>query len=303
MANSISLAQKFLPLLDEVYGSSALTSILDNQMVEFSGGNTVKVFKMSLDGLGDYNRNSGFVKGDVTGSWESLALTQDRGRSFLVDSMDDEETLNQSFGKLSSEFIRSKVAPEIDAYRFAAYAGKSGIGSTYSATALSSSTVISAIDTGVEALDDGEVPMDNRILFIAPSVYKVLKQSNASNRLSLINDTKLNRNITMFDDMQIVVVPQNRFVTKINLLDGATSGESGGGYEKDSTNGKDINFMIVHKDSVLQIAKHTMPRIFDPLTNQEADAWKFDYRIYHDAFVYDNKVKGIYLHYKTTASS
>jgi len=44
--------------------------------------------------------------------------------------------------------------------------------------------------------------------------------------------------------------------------------------------------------------KHTLPRIFDPDTNQQKDAWKFDYRIYHDAFTYENKTKGIYVHKK-----
>ena len=38
-----------------------------------------------------------------------------------------------------------------------------------------------------------------------------------------------------------------------------------------------------------------------PDENQKADAWKFDYRLYHDLFVYENKVKGIYLHRGSTA--
>jgi hypothetical protein len=39
-------------------------------------------------------------------------------------------------------------------------------------------------------------------------------------------------------------------------------------------------------------------KVFDPDVNQAKDAWLFQYRLYHDAFVYDNKVKGIYLHNK-----
>ena len=88
MANSIALAQQYLPILDEVYKASAKTSILDaaNERVRFVGGNTVQLFKTSIDGMGNYARNTGFVTGSVTGTWESLALTKDRGRSFMIDA-------------------------------------------------------------------------------------------------------------------------------------------------------------------------------------------------------------------------
>ena len=87
MANSISLVTKFLPVLDAVYKRESVTSILDtaNDRVEFIGANIVKLFKIDLDGLGNYDRNNGFVSGDVTATWEQLQLTQDRGRSFMLD--------------------------------------------------------------------------------------------------------------------------------------------------------------------------------------------------------------------------
>lgn len=88
MSNSIALAQKYLPLLDEVYKRESITSVLDlaNDRVRFDGGNTVKIYKTSMNGLGNYDRSNGFVNGDVTGTWESLALTKDRGRSFTIDA-------------------------------------------------------------------------------------------------------------------------------------------------------------------------------------------------------------------------
>lgn len=115
MANSIALAQRYLPMLDAVYKYGAKSAILDNPNVQFIGGNAVKVFKTSMDGLGDYSRNSGYVNGDVTGTWETLTLSQDRGRSFQIDRMDNEETLDMAFGTLAGEFIRTRVTPEVDA--------------------------------------------------------------------------------------------------------------------------------------------------------------------------------------------
>lgn len=86
--NSITLAEQYLPVLDEVYKVASRTSVLDmaNERVRFLGGNTVQVYKTSVDGLGNYSRNQGFVTGDNTGTWEDLALTKDRGRSFLIDA-------------------------------------------------------------------------------------------------------------------------------------------------------------------------------------------------------------------------
>lgn len=295
MANSIALAQKYLPVLDAVYKRASLSTVLDGTMVDvnFSQANAVKIFKTALQGLANYNRNNGFVKGDVTGTWEILTLTKDRGRSFMVDRMDNEE---QAFGTLVGEFLRVYVVPEIDAYRFATYAGASGILTATPATP-TAANIVSAIDTANSTMSEAEVPVEGRILFITPTMYGLLKSSTNITRFATMRDDRLNRDFVSFDNMRVIQVPQTRFYTAITLNDGATSGQEIGGYIK-STAAKDINFMIIHPSAVLQVEKHVLPRIFDPDTNQTADAWKFDYRIYHDAFTYENKVKGIYLHNK-----
>lgn len=72
-------------------------------------------------------------------------------------------------------------------------------------------------------------------------------------------------------------------------------GSSEFGYAKNAS-AKDINFMIVHKEAVVQAQKFALPKIFTPDENQKLDAWLFQFRLYHDAFVNENKVKGIYVH-------
>ena len=39
-------------------------------------------------------------------------------------------------------------------------------------------------------------------------------------------------------------------------------------------------------------------RIFDPETNQTANAWSMDYRRYHDLWVTDNKANSVYANFK-----
>lgn len=298
--NSIALAETYLPLLDEVYKNASKTSVLDvaNSQVKFNGGNAVEIFKTSMNGLGNYSRNNGFVGGDVTGTWEKLTLSKDRARSFMIDAMDNEETLGMAFGTLASEFLRTKVVPEIDAYRISKMAGTSGILSANGALT-TSANVLSALSTAEQTMNDKEVPEEGRIMFVSNAVYELLK--GGITRTIENGATGIAREIEVFDGMRVIKVPSTRFNTAITLYDGTTSGQTDGGYVA-TAGGYPINFLIVHPSAVVSVIKHEKPRIFSPDVNQSADAWKFDYRLYHDLFVLDNKKDGIYLHRGTTAN-
>nr|DAR34109.1 MAG TPA: Major capsid protein [Caudoviricetes sp.] len=296
MANSITLAERYLPLLDEVYKRESLTARFDatSERVRFIGAQTVQIYKTSMQGLGDYNRNTGFVAGDVTGEWETMELGQDRGRSFMVDVMDNEETLGMAFGTLAGEFIRTQVVPELDAYRFSSMAGFTGILSATAADISASSDVAGMLDAAESAMGDAEVPVEGRVCFMSETAYAALKDNITR---YLANENGVQRNVETYNGMPIIRVPKARFNTGITL-----TANGAGGYTIPATTSYPINFMIVHPSAIVQITKHVIPRIFSPEVNQTADAWKFDYRIYHDIFAYENKTKGIYLHRAATAN-
>lgn len=288
MANSIALAKTYLPLLDEVYSVASKTAILDsaNTQVRFKGGNKIELFKTEMQGLGDYSRNTGFVDGDVTATWEELTLTKDRARSFSVDAMDDEETLGMAFGTLAGEFLRTKVVPEIDAYRFAKYCGFATSGNVVVKT----SNALDDLETADAVMSDNEVPFEDRVCFVSETFYKGIKEKVTR---SLSTETGVVREVLTLDGMPIIRVPSSRFYTGITLKSGSGA-DAAGGYVK-AAGAKDIASLIVSKSAIAQVVKHEVPRIFDPNTNQKADAWKFDYRVYHDAFAMENKLNGIYV--------
>ena len=298
MANSIALFKNYISLLDEVYKENAKTSVLDGDMsLVHAGSNAHEIIipKISMDGLGDYSRNGGYVDGDVVLTNETVAFNYDRGRAFTVDAMDNEETAGVAFGKLSSEFIRTKVVPEMDAFRFATYAGTTGISKVSAgATLATGADVIAALRAATTKMDEDEVPTEDRVLFITPTLHGLIQD---------MDTTKSREVMSRFSS--VVLVPQSRFYTAITLYDGKTdtsSQDSGvnqkpGGYVKASA-GKDINFMVIHKPAVLQYTKHTVSKVITPDENQTADAYKFPYRAYGLADVYENKVAGIYLHHK-----
>ena len=299
--NSVTLAQEYLPILDEVYKRESLTAILEPapERIRFITGGTIQLFKTAMDGLGTYGRNSGYVGGGVQGSWESLTLGKDRGRSFQIDEIDNEHTIGMYFGTLIGEFIRTRVVPEIDAYRFATMAGWTGIDTATAADITVGTTdVPGLIDAAELSMGDNQVPREGRILFVSETAYAGLK---AKITRYLANENGVNREVEVYDGMPVVRVPQSRFCTGITLYDGTTSGQTDGGYEFAASTSYPINFMIVHRDAVLPIVHTALPRIFSPLENQSANAWKFDYRIAHDCFVEANKVKGVYLHKASTA--
>lgn len=292
MANSFELVTKFQPILDEIYKKASKTAMLDapTKPVDFAGAAVVKVYKTSLVGLGTYSRSDGYPVGNVTGTWETLTLATERGRELFIDRMDDDETLGMAFGTTVGEYMRTLVVPEVDAYRFAAYAGWSGISGVTGT--LSSSTILDAIDAGMLQMTEDEVPDEGRWLFISATCNSYLK---AAITRMLQNQNTVDRRIQALDGMQIVEIPQSRFSTAVTLNAGATAGA--GGF---TASGNDINFMLVHPSAVLQTKKHDNLKIFDPDTNQDADGWKIQYRLYHDAFVYENKVDGVYLHAKAS---
>lgn len=298
MANSITLVKQFVAMLDEVYKLASLTSDLDGAAELVRAGanaNELIIPKLDMSGLGDYSRNSGYVDGDVTLTNETVQCNFDRGRMFTVDNMDNQETANIAFGRLAGEFIRTKVVPELDAFRFAKYAGITGISKVSAGATLSDgAAVIAALRAAITKMDEDEIPTEQRYLYITPTLHGLVQD---------MDTTKSREVLTRF--AKVVDVPQSRFYTAIAQKSGkiisngdsSTTDETAGGYAK-ASGAKDINFMVIHKPAVIQFQKHVAPKFISPDQNQTADAWKYGYRNVGIADAYENKVAGIYLHHK-----
>ena len=260
----------------------------DSFAAKTNGNNTVTVGKgVGCIHVSDQWAAFPFSQGDVTLTNETVKCNFDRGRRFTVDTMDDLETAGLAFGRLSAEFIRTKVVPELDAFRFAAYCGKTGVTKVEGALA-DGSAVLQALRAASTALDEAEVPLTERYLFITPSLHGMVQD---------LDTTKSREILTGF--AKIVQVPQKRFHTAIDQLSGGT-GEEAGGYKK-ADGASDLNFVIVHKPAVIQYHKHAAPKIVTPDANQDGDAYKYGYRLVSIADLYANKLAGVYASYKPVA--
>ncbi len=293
MANSIGNAvEKFTSRLDKVLEQETCTSDLNmNQDLvgELSGNGKIEIAKIAMDGLADHTRGGGFVKGGVTLDWEVVQLEFERDREFDIDVLDDEERMLIVSANVMSEFARTKVVPEVDAVRFARLAENAG--NKVSEAYTDPTVALDAVLLGEEALQDAGKALSECILYLTSHMKTMLRKAQP---WRIDQGQSPSGNFDTFDDMRIKVVPSNRFQTAISLLDGKTAGEEGGGYAVAET-GKAINFMIAHPEAASAITKHEKLRYFSPDVNQDDEAHKWQYRLFHDLFVYENKKDLLYM--------
>lgn len=289
MANAIALAKNYTSILDEVYCNASVTADLtsDNTMVR-AGANANEIIypQISVSGLGDYSRNSGYTNGSVNLEWKTAKFNYDRGTKISVDVMDNEESRDIAFTMAGAELMRTKVAPEADAFVFATLAGTAGISKATPATYADATEFLAALIVAKNKMDEDEVPEEGRILYATPTLMNGVMALDTTKSREILNSFTVKKK-----------VPQSRFYTAIDLLDGKSPSEEAGHYKK-ATEGKDINFMIVHKPAVIKFDKHTVSDIIPASANPSADADIAKYRKYGIVDVYQNKVAGIYLSHK-----
>lgn len=288
MPNTIALAKNYINNLDEVYSLASVTSDLTSDPTMSKAGanaNEIVYPQISVSGLGDYDRNSGYTTGAVDLKWKTATFNYDRGTRISVDVMDNEESRNLAFGMAGATLMREKAAPEADAFAFATLAALDGISKT-TGTIADASQFLDALLTAWSKMDEDEVPQEQRILYATATLL---------NSVMALDTTKSREILGKFAVKK--AVPQARFYTAIEMLDGKSSGEELGHYKK-ATSAADINFMIIHKPAVIKFDKHIASNIIPAEANPDADADIIKYRKYGLVEAYANKRAGIYLNSK-----
>lgn len=288
MPNTIAFPKNYISNLDEVYRLSSVTADLTSPASMSKAGtnaNEIVYPQISVTGLGEYDRNSGYTTGAVDLKWKTVAFNYDRGTKITVDVMDNEESRNLAFGMAGATLMREKVAPEADAFTFATIAALDNISKTQGAID-NATQFLDALLTAWTKMDEDEVPQEGRMLYATATLL---------NSVMTLDTTKSREILAKFGVKK--VVPQARFYTVIDLLDGKSGGEEAGHYKKADA-GNDINFLIIHKPAIIKFDKHVASNIILASSNPDADADIIKYRKYGMVDAYANKRAGIYLHSK-----
>ena len=299
--NTLATATIFQNTLDQVAVHEALTGWMEANagQVIYNGGAEVKIPKMSVDGMGDYDRDAGYAQGGVTLTYETRTMTQDRGRKFQLDAMDvNENNFVTTGATVMGEFQREKVVPEIDAYRLSSLiqVAMAADQAEYGYTPAQGS-MLAKIKAGIQKIRDNGHTGD----LVCHITYEALGQLELemAGKLTTTTFSKggVDTTVPSIDGCALIGTPSNRMYSAITIKDGKTEGQKEGGYAKGET-ALDCNFIIMPRTTPIAISKQDKMKIFTPDQNQDADAWKMNYRRFHDCWVKDNRKSSIYANIK-----
>lgn len=281
MANNFQTVTNYIVnQLDLIYQAESKSQTLttNSPLVTISkDGKEFKIPKYSMQGLANYDRAAGYNTGDVTVAFETKQANYERARRFVIDVVDNMDTAGIALAGLMSEFTRTQVIPEQDAFTFAKLAEKA-VTNNKEEDFADGGAVLKALNDAYAKMSDDQVPESGRVLFITPTLLK------SAQALDLIQNKGIISNFS-----QVVEVPQARFYTKIDLKNDAN-----GGYAK-AGDAKDLNFMIVHKPAVIKFDRHITSNMIDYTANQTHDGYIYKYRRVGIVDIYDNKEKGLYV--------
>lgn len=305
MLNTIELAQIYQEELDKAMIAKSTTGWmeLNANLVKYNGGNEIKIASIVMNGLGNYDREKGFPKGGINLSFETHKLTQDRGRTFTIDSMDvDETNFVATAASIMGNFQNEYVTPEVDAYRYSKIAqiaiNNSRIKCGYTPHP---DTVLENLLTDITEIQENigeDVPL---VITMGMGTASTLNNNNKifkSLDVTTFKKGDIETRVQSINEIPILKVPSARLKTDYKFYSGEDH-EAQGGFEA-TAQAKNINWIITAKNAPIAISKTEKVRIIAPEDNPIADAWKLDFRKYHDLWITKNKLNSILVNIKET---
>lgn len=303
--NTLATATIFQNTLDQVAVQDATTGWMDANagQVIYNGGSEVKIPKMNVQGLADYDRDAGYVQGGVTLTYQTKQMTQDRGRKFQLDAMDiNENNFVTTAATVMGQFQRERVVPEIDAYRISGLvtaaigAKKAGMVEYGYMPGAANTSALRKLKTGISALRD--MGYNGPLVVQATSAFILELELELAGKITNVTFSKggIETQVPSVDGVPIIPTPSNRMYSAITLYNGKTD-QAAGGYTK-GAKALDVNFFVCPRTTPVAVTKQDKMKIFTPDQNQDADAWKMNYRRYHDMWILDNKLDSLYVSIK-----
>lgn len=298
--NTLATATLFQTTLDKLAEQELLTGWMDanSGQVIYNGGADVKIPIMNVAGLGDYDRDSGYPQGAVSLRYQTHTMTQDRGRKFQLDAMDvDENNFVTTGASVMGEFQRTGVIPEIDAYRLSKAATIAITKADakllkYSYTP-AEGTILKEIKTGIKAIR-AKGYSGQLMIHITPDAMLELEMALAGKiQNTTFSVGGVDTTVPAVDGVPLIETPDNRMTTAITTNAGTNKDQ--GGF---TASGLQMNFIILGKTTPIAVTKQDKMKIFTPDQNQDADAWKMNYRRFHELWVLENQATTIYVNIK-----
>ena len=287
--------------LDKQMMEVLTSSFLDDNagQVIYTGGREIKIPRIIMEGLKDYSRSDGYPDGSISLEYQTVTMKMDRGTGITLDAMDvDESNFLASAGNIMGDFQRTKVVPEVDAYRYSSIFKevKTGASANIVAKNLTEKDIYKTLTEDIAIVKDrcGE---STEIVVIMNTLTKATLKNNDTFAKTLTQADFIKGDISTkvrtIDDCPIISVPSNRMYTEYTFYKGKEDGEDKkGGFVK-KADAKLINYIVMPKAAAIAVCKQDKSKIIEPELNQKADAWFIGYRKYHDIWVKENSLEAI----------
>jgi hypothetical protein len=259
----------------------------NNSLVKWTSAKTIQVPNIAVQGFVDTNRDAitGFSR-KVDNSWLQYTLAHDREFQTLVDPNDiDESNMALTIANITQVFNNEQKIPEMDSYMASKlYSQVTAQGGTIDTTALDITNVLTRFDAMMEAMDEGEVPIDGRILYVTPAVNTLLKNAQQIQRRMDVGqgNTGVTRSVRSLDEVTIKVVPSTRMKSAYDFTNGAVP----------AVGAKQIYMILCHCTSMFAPQKYEFVSLDQPAA-KTGGKWLYYERKYWDVFVISKKVKGL----------
>lgn len=275
---SVNLATKYETKLDERYQAGSFTDKWTGNNYNWDGVNTIKIWTLLTDELNDYTASGSNRFGtpsEVDDEINTYALSKKRS---FAKTFDETNVQDQMFIKKANTYLKQmwdeRYVPEIDKYRLTTWANGAG-NLTVNSTALTKSTIIAALRSGIETLDNANVPSEGRVIFMPPAmVTAYMLSSEMQYQQAFVADGVIKGQVGNFAGCPIVQVPDSRLPAG-------------------------LEFMIKYKQASADPMKLRMLR-----ANTDAPGicgTLMEGLCRYDSFVLANKADGIFAYFKTNA--
>lgn len=300
--NTLEYAVLFQTRLDEQVRQELTTAWMEGNagQVRYDGGDTVKVPKRSVTGLGAYDKATGYPAGGaVTLTYETFQLTQDRGQKFMLDARDvNEANFLIEAGAIMKQFQTDSVVPEVDSFRYSKiFTGANKFLKTAAYTPVVG-TIYTQLKADITAIADKVGTSVGLVIMMPFTVSDILARSTELTKQLTVDQNfsngEINTKVKMIDGIPIIEVSSDRMKSAYTF--DATAGFSA------SAVGMQINWIIMARTAPLAITKMDKPKILAPESNPDADAWVLGYRRFHDLWIFDRAYDSVKVSYTAIAA-
>lgn len=285
MSNALNYATQYSQALAQAYPYvlhfAALRSTVNDARYKWTGANTIQIPSLTTTGRVDADRDTiNVATRNYNNAWEPKTLQNHRKWSTLVHPMDIDET-NQvaSIQNITQTFNEEQKFPEMDAYLISkVFADWVTAGGATDTTAITVDNVLSVFDGYMTAMDEKNVPVTGRILYVTPAIKTMLKNAKELSRFIQNGEDAVKRAVRSLDEVQIESVPSMLMKTVYDFTEGWKAG----------TGAKQIRMVLIHPSAIITPEKYAFAQLDPPSAGSEGKYVYFE-ESYDDVFVLNKR--------------